>query len=385
MKKIFILFVALVLVVSLGACAAPAETAASEPAAAAEESDVEAVEAPADVSEAMIGFAMPTHSDESWLKHKTYMQQYLEEMGYKNFDEQWAEDVVADQVSQIENMITKGVDVLVVAAVDGSSLTDVLDKAAAQGIKVVAYDRLIMNTPNVDAYVTGDNFRVGVEEASYIVEKLGLEDDAGPFNIEIFAGSMDDNNSFFFFDGAMSILQPYIDNGQLIVKSGQTEIEKCAIQQWDAALAQSRMDNLLTANYADGSRVDAILSPYDGLSIGIISSLKNVGYGSDDLPLPIVTGQDAEVASIISIINGEQTQTVWKDFRESAKGGAALVDALLTGEELPINDTETYNNGVKVIPTYLYPVTSVDITNYMDLFTGGFYNKEDDPWKDIIE
>ena len=383
MKKFYVLLIAVGLVMSLGACAASAETVASE--SAAEDSEAVAVEEGTDVSDALIGFAMPTHSDESWLKHKTYMQQYLEEMGYTNFDEQWAEDVVADQVSQIENMITKGVEVLVVAAVDGSSLTDVLEKAAAQGTKVVAYDRLIMNTENVDAYVTGDNFRVGVEEASYIVEKLGLEDGEGPFNIEIFAGSMDDNNSFFFFDGAMSILQPYIDNGQLVVKSGQTEIEKCAIQQWDAAVAQSRMDNLLTAHYADGSRVDAILSPYDGLSIGIISSLKNVGYGTDDKPLPIVTGQDAEVASIISIINGEQTQTVWKDFRESAKGGAALVDALLKGEELPINDTETYDNGVKIIPTYLYPVTSVDITNYMDLFTSEFYKVEDDPWKDIIE
>ena len=145
------------------------------------------------------------------------------------------------------------------------------------------------------------------------------------------------------------------------------------------------MDNLLTAYYADGALVDAILSPYDGLSIGIISSLKNVGYGTEDQPLPIVTGQDAEVASIISIINGEQTQTVWKDFRESAKGGAALVDALLKGTELPTNDIDTYNNGVKQIPTYLYPVKSIDATNYMELFDTGFYNKDDDPWTDIIE
>ena len=385
MKKLFALLLVGGLVLSLAACAAPAapaapaaeEPAADEPAAAAEPA--------ADPKDSLIGFAMPTHSDESWLKHKNYMQQYLEEMGYKNFIDQWAEDVVADQVSQIENMITSGVDVLVVAAVDGSSLSDVLAKAAAQGIKVVAYDRLIMNTPNIDAYVTGDNFGVGEKEATYIVEKLGLKDGKGPFNIELFAGSMDDNNSFFFFDGAMSVLQPFIDNGQLVVKSKQTAVEKVAIQQWDAAIAQARMDNLLTAHYADGSRVDAVLSPYDGLSIGIISSLKNVGYGTTDLPLPIVTGQDAEVASIISIINGEQTQTVWKDFRESAKGGAALVDALLNGTELPINDTETYNNGVKQIPTYLYPVKSIDATNYMELFDTGFYKKDEEPWPAYIK
>lgn len=382
MRKIFALLLAAGIVFTLAACAAPA---ASEPAAAESAAEPAAAEAAADPYAALIGFAMPTHSDESWLKHKTYMQGYLEEMGYTNFDEQWAEDVVADQVSQIENMITKGVAVLVVAAVDGNSLSDVLAKAAAQGTKVVAYDRLIMNTPNVDAYVTGDNFRVGVEEADYIIKNLGLEEGKGPFNVELFAGSMDDNNSFFFFDGAMSLLQPYIDNGQIVVKSGQTAVEKVAIQQWDAAVAQARMDNLLTAYYADGSRVDAVLSPYDGLSIGIISSLKNVGYGTADLPLPIVTGQDAEVASIISIINGEQTQTVWKDFRESAKGGANLVDALIQGKELPINDTETYNNGVKQIPSFLYPVKSIDATNYMELFDTKFYNKDEDPWTEYIK
>jgi len=182
----------------------------------------------------------------------------------------------------------------------------------------------------------------------------------------------------------MSLLQPYIDNGQLVVKSGQTDIEKVAIQQWAAEVAQARMDNLLTAHYADGSRVDAVLSPYDGLSIGIISSLKNVGYGTEDLPLPIVTGQDAEVASVISIVKGEQTQTVWKDFRESAKAGVAMIDAFLKGTEPPINDTETYDNGVKVVPSFLYPVKSIDASNYMELFEGGFYNKDDDMWKEIF-
>ncbi len=386
MKKFLTFLLVGGIVLSLAACATPAEPAASEPAADEPAAEEAAAEEPAeDPYSALIGFAMPTHSDESWLKHKSYMQEYLEEMGYTNFDEQWAEDVVADQVNQIENMITKGVNVLVVAAVDGSSLGDVLAKAAAQGTKVIAYDRLIMNTEHVDAYVAGDNFGVGVKEADYIIEKLGLADGKGPFNVEIFAGSMDDNNSFFFFDGAMSLLQPYIDNGQIVVQSGQTAVEKVAIQQWDAAVAQARMDNLLTAYYADGELVDAVLSPYDGLSIGIISSLKNVGYGTADQPLPIVTGQDAEVATVISIINGEQAQTVWKDFRESAKGGAALVDALIQGTELPINDTETYHNGVKQIPSFLYPVKSVDITNYMELFDTGFYNKDDDMWSDVID
>ena len=380
MKRNISIVLVLGFLVVLAACAAPAAPAAEEPAAA----EPAAAESEADPYDALIGFAMPTHSDESWLKHTNYMKQYLEEMGYKNFDEQWAEDVVADQVNQIENMITKGVEVLVIAAVDGSSLTDVLEKAAEQGVKILAYDRLIMNTPHVDGYVAADNFLVGVEEANYIIDNLGLEDGNGPYNIELFAGSMDDNNSYFFFDGAMSLLNPWIDKGQLVVKSGQTDIEKVAIQQWAAEVAQARMDNLLTAYYADGSRVDAVLSPYDGLSIGIISSLKNVGYGSGDLPLPIVTGQDAEVASVISIVKGEQAQTVWKDFRESAKAGVAMIDAFLKGTEPPTNDTETYYNGVKVVPAFLYPVKSIDASNYMELFESGFYNKDDDMWSEIF-
>jgi putative multiple sugar transport system substrate-binding protein len=333
----------------------------------------------------VIGIAMPTHSDESWLRHTAFIRENCEKLGYTKFDEQWAEDVVSTQVSQIENMITKGVDVLIVAAVDGSALTDVLAKAASQGIKVIAYDRLIMNTPNVDCYITFDNFKVGVAEAGYIEEKLDLKNKSGPFYIELFGGSADDNNSYFFYNGAMDVLQPYIDSGKVIVKSGQFGIEKTGIQNWDGAVAQARMDNLLVAYYADGTRLDAVLSPYDGLSIGIISSLKNVGYGTAARPLPIVTGQDAEVASVISIVNGEQTQTVWKDFRKPGEICARMVDALLKGTEIPINDTSTYDNGVKVVPSYLCDVQSIDVNNYMDLFTSGFYDKTIAPWNDIIK
>jgi putative multiple sugar transport system substrate-binding protein len=242
-----------------------------------------------------------------------------------------------------------------------------------------------MNTPNVDCYVTLDNFQVGVAEAGYIENKLDLKNKSGPFYIELFGGSADDNNSYFFYDGAMSILQPYIDKGVLIVKSGQFGIEKTGIQNWDGAVAQARMDNLLVAYYADGTRIDAILAPYDGLSIGIISSLKNAGYGTAARPLPIVTGQDAEVASVQSIINGEQTQTVWKDFREPGKICAQMVDALIKGTQVPINDTTTYNNGVKLVPSYLCNVQSIDITNYMDLFTSGFYDRNEAPWNTIIK
>jgi len=363
MKKLIALLLALVIVVGLAACGAGGKKD----------------------DEVLIGIAMPTHSDESWIRHSNFTQDFLKELGYTNFDEQFAEDVVATQVSQIENMITKGADVLIVAPIDGSALTDVLAKANKQGIKVIAYDRLIMNTEYVDAYVTFDNEKVGVAEAEYVVEKLGLAEGKGPFNVELFGGSADDNNSYFFYDGAIKVLQPYIDNGQIVVKSGQFGIEQCGIQGWDGAVAQARMDNLLTAYYSDGSRVDAVISPYDGLSIGILASLKNVGYGTAEKPLPIITGQDAEVASIISIINGEQTQTVWKDFREPAKQCAKMVDALLKGTEVPCNDTTTYDNGVKVVPAFLCEVTSVDIENYMELFESGFYDKTVEPWNEIIK
>lgn len=225
----------------------------------------------------------------------------------------------------------------------------------------------------MDYYATFDNFKVGVQQATYIVDKLGVEQNAGPYNIELFAGSPDDNNATFFFDGAMSVLQPYIDSGKLIVRSGQTSFDQVATLRWDGGLAQSRMDNLLSRAYTSG-RVDAVLSPYDGMSLGIISALKSAGYGTPVNPLPIVTGQDAELASVKSIIAGEQTQTVFKDTRELAKSAVQMADSLLTGGEPEVNDTSTYDNGVKVVPAYLLEPVSVDKSNYQQaLIDSGYY------------
>lgn len=323
-----------------------------------------------------VGIAMPTKSSERWVHDGDNMVKEFEALGYKT-DLQYAEDVVENQVSQIENMITKGVDVLVVASIDGEALTDVLSKANDEGIKVIAYDRLIKNTEHVEYYATFDNFKVGVQQGTYIEEKLGLKDGKGPFNIELFAGSPDDNNAYFFFDGAMSVLQPYIDSKKLVVKSKQTSFEQAATLRWDGATAQARMDNLLSANYAS-ERVDAVLSPYDGISIGIISSLKGVGYGSSSQPLPIITGQDAELASVKSIIAGEQTQTVFKDTRELAKKAVDMAVAVLKGEKAEVNDTKTYDNGKKVVPSYLLEPVSVDIDNYKSVLVDGGYWSEDD-------
>ena len=319
-----------------------------------------------------VGIAMPTKSSERWVADGDNMAEQFQALGYET-DLQYGDDVVQNQVSQIENMITKGVKVLVVAPIDGSSLTDILQRAADADIPVVSYDRLIRGSENVDYYATFDNFKVGVLQANYIVEKLGLPQAAGPFNIELFAGSPDDNNATFFFDGAMSVLQPFIDSGKLVVKSGQTSFDQVATLRWDGGLAQSRMDNLLSRSYTSG-RVDAVLSPYDGMSLGIISALKSAGYGTPSNPLPIVTGQDAELASVKSIIAGEQTQTVFKDTRELAKAAVQMADSLLTGGEPEVNDTTTYDNGVKVVPAFLLEPVSVDKTNYQKvLVDSGYY------------
>jgi len=323
-----------------------------------------------------VGIAMPTQSSERWVDDGDNMVKMFEELGYET-DLQYAEDVVENQLSQIENMITRGVDILVIASIDGEALTDVLDQAKNLDIPVISYDRLIMNHDHVSYYATFDNFQVGAIQGEYIEEQLGLADGEGPFNIELFAGSPDDNNAYFYWDGAMSVLQPYIDNGQLVVRSGQTNFEQAATLRWSGAEAQERMDNILSAHYSDET-LDVVYSPFDGISLGVISSLQAVGYGSDDRPLPIVTGQDAESSSVRSIIAGEQTQTVFKDTRALAEQADNMADKVLKGEEPEVNDTETYDNNVKVVPSYLLEPVSVDIDNYQEVLIDSGYYEEDE-------
>jgi putative multiple sugar transport system substrate-binding protein len=322
----------------------------------------------------LIAISMPTKSSSRWIADGSNMVKVFKEKGYRT-DLQYAEDDIPNQLAQIENMMTKGPKVLVIAAIDGTTLSDALQKAADKGIKVIAYDRLIRNSKNVDYYATFDNFQVGVLQAGYIEKALNLKTAKGPFNIELFGGSPDDNNAFFFYNGAMSVLKPYIDSGKLVVRSKQMGMEKVSTLRWDGAVAQSRMDNLLSAYYTQ-AKVDAVLSPYDGLSIGIISSLKGVGYGTPKQPMPVVTGQDAEIPSVKSILAKEQTSTVFKDTRELARVTADMVDALLSGKPVPVNDTKTYNNGVKIVPSYLLKPVSVDASNWKEvLVTSGYYTE----------
>ncbi|WP_294931125.1 multiple monosaccharide ABC transporter substrate-binding protein [uncultured Paracoccus sp.] len=323
-----------------------------------------------------VGISMPTKSSARWIADGENMVQQFQEAGYDT-DLQYAEDDIPNQLAQVENMITKGVDVLVIAAIDGTTLSNALANAKAADIKVIAYDRLIRDTPDIDYYATFDNFKVGVEQANSLVSGLEARfPDDKPWNVELFGGSPDDNNAYFFYDGAISVLQPLIDAGDIVIPSGQTGMQTVGTLRWDGAVAQARMDNLLSANYTDKD-VHGVLSPYDGLSIGILSSLKGVGYGSGGQPMPIVTGQDAEVQSVKSILADEQYSTVFKDTRELARVTVGMVDAMLKGGEPEINDTQTYDNGVKVVPSYLLEPVGVDKSNWEGiLIESGYYTAE---------
>jgi putative multiple sugar transport system substrate-binding protein len=322
-----------------------------------------------------VGISMPTKTSTRWISDGETMEKLFKESGYTP-DLQFADDDIPNQLAQIENMVTKGAKVLVIAAIDGTTLSDILQKAHDAGVKVIAYDRLIRDSGNVDYYATFDNFQVGVLQATSLVEGLKLDGATEPKNVELFGGSPDDNNAFFFYDGAMSVLQPLIDAKKIVVKSGQMGMDQVGTLRWDGAVAQARMENLLSSTYTD-AKVDGVLSPYDGLSIGIISALKGVGYGSGDMPMPIVTGQDAELPSVKSILAGEQYSSVFKDTRELAKVAVNMTDAIMGGKEPEINDTKTYDNGVKVVPSYLLKPVSVDKTNVKEVLVGAGYYTED--------
>jgi putative multiple sugar transport system substrate-binding protein len=326
----------------------------------------------AQAAKGYVGIAMPTKSSSRWISDGNSMVKQFKAAGYKT-DLQYAEDDIPNQLAQIENMIVKGVDTLVIAAIDGTTLSNVLENANAAGIKVIAYDRLIRDSAYVDYYATFDNFKVGVQQASSLVEGM-KKSGKGPYNVELFGGSPDDNNAYFFYNGAMSVLQPLIDAGTVKIVSGQMGMDKVGTLRWDGAVAQARMDNLLSAHYTN-KRVHGVLSPYDGLSIGILSSLKGVGYGSGDMPMPIVSGQDAELPSVKSILAKEQYSTVFKDTRELARVTVGMVDAVLKGGKPEINDTKTYDNGVKVVPSYLLEPVSVDASNLESVLVGSGYYK----------
>jgi putative multiple sugar transport system substrate-binding protein len=325
--------------------------------------------ASANPSDLTIGVSMPTQTSERWIADGNAVKSQLEDAKYK-VDLQYANDDIPTQGQQIDQMITEGADLLIVAAIDGTALSSQLQAAADAKIPVISYDRLIRDTKNVDFYVSFDNYKVGVAQGTALLTGLGVTDKdgkptgkKGPMNIEVFAGSLDDNNAAFFFNGAMDTLKPYIDDGTLVVKSGQTKIEQAATLRWAQETAQKRMEDLLTGSYNDGSKVNGVLSPYDGISRGIITALQNAGYGptltSTPTALPVVTGQDAEIASVKLINDGVQSSTIFKDTRTLAAQAVKSAEAFLQGNQPEANDTKTYDNGVKVVPSYLLPIQTV--------------------------
>ena len=375
MKKVFMCVLALVMGLTMFACAAtPAPAAEPAAPAATEAAATEAAEAT--TVGGYIGISMPTQSSERWIKDGNTMKEILEAKGY-TVDLQYAEDDIPTQKAQIENMITKGANVLIIAAVDGSTLSATLDQAGKDGVKIISYDRLLVDTEAVSYYATFDNRGVGRLQAQSLVDGLKALKGEGPYNVELFAGSPDDTNSFYFYSGAMDVLQPLIDAGTIVVVSGQTAQADIGTLRWDGAVAQARMDALLVANYTS-VQLDGVLSPYDGLSRGIISALTSFGYEPGTDNWPVVTGQDAEAASIKLIIAGQQYSTILKDTRDLAAVAAGMVDAVLTGTEPEINDTTTYDNNVKIVPSYLLIPYTVTVDNYQELVMDSGYLTPDD-------
>lgn len=319
-----------------------------------------------------IGVAMPTKDLQRWNQDGSNMKAELEAAGYE-VDLQYANNEIATQVSQIENMISGGCSALVIASIDGSALGTALAAAKEANIPVIAYDRLIMESDAVSYYATFDNYMVGTIQGNYIVDALDLENAAGPFNIELTTGAPDDNNARFFFGGAMDVLNPYIESGKLVVKSGQVKFEEVATPNWSTEESQKRMENIISANYSDGTKLDVCLCSNDSTALGVTNAIDS-SYNGD---FPVITGQDCDIASVKNIIAGKQSMSIFKDTRTLASKVVEMVNAIMTGSEVPVNDTETYDNGTGVIPSFLCEPVFADKDNYKELLIdSGYYTEE---------
>lgn len=323
----------------------------------------------------LVGVSMPTKSLQRWNQDGSNMKKELSKAGYA-VDLQFANNDIALQTSQIENMLTKGCKILVIASIDGSALKGVLDTAKRQGVKVIAYDRLIMNSNAISYYATFDNYKVGTLQGDYLVENLKLKSRTkdNPAYIEFFTGSPDDNNINFFFGGAMDVLQPYLDSGVLVCRSGQTSKAQCATLNWSTEAGQKRMENLIASQKygPNGTKLDAVYSSNDSVANGITNALVAAGYTAKNFP--IITGQDCDITSVKNMIAGTQAMSVFKDTRTLASQVVKMVDAIAKGSTPPINDTKTYDNGTGIIPSYLCEPVFGDKVNYKHLLLdSGYY------------
>ncbi|OMH23224.1 sugar ABC transporter substrate-binding protein [Tersicoccus phoenicis] len=311
--------------------------------------------------DSLIGVALPQKTSENWVLAENLFNTDLKAAGYKA-DVQFANGGVSEQQNQIQSMVTKGAKVIVVGAIDGKQLGTQIKAAKDAGATVIAYDRLLENTDAVDYYVAYDNFKVGQLQGQALLDGMKAKKPNGPYNIEIFAGSPDDANAKVFFDGAMSVLQPKLDDGTLKIVSGQKSFEQAVTQGWKPENAQKRMDTLLSANYGS-TTLDGVLSPNDTLARAILTSVKGAGK-----PNPVVTGQDSEVESVKSIMAGVQYSTINKDTRNLVKQTISMVNSIQQGQKPEINDDKSYNNGVKVVPAFLLPPQIVTKANAKEAY-----------------
>lgn len=362
------------LLVGCGNSAAETETPATEEAAPAETEAPAEGETTAEATGMKVGVSMPTKDLQRWNQDGANMQKELEAAGYE-VDLQYAGNDESQQLAQIENMISGGANVLVIAAIEASSLGEALDMAKAANIPVIAYDRLLMNSDAVSYYATFDNYKVGVTQGQYIVDTLDLENAEGPFNLEITAGDPGDNNAPFFYNGAMDTLKPYIESGKLVVQSGQTAFEEVGTPKWATETAQSRAENILSTHYAKGSgnNVDVWLCSNDSTALGVTNALA----ANYDGEYPIITGQDCDIANTKNMIDGKQSMSVFKDTRTLASQVVKMVGQILNGEEVEVNDTETYDNGTGIIPSFLCEPVFADANNYKELLIDSGYYTED--------
>jgi putative multiple sugar transport system substrate-binding protein len=322
-----------------------------------------------------IGVSMPTQSLQRWNQDGANIKKELEASGYA-VDLQYAGDnEISRQVDQIENMIAGNVKALVIAAIDGSSLTNVLAEAKGKGIPVIAYDRLLMNSDAVSYYVSFDNFTVGKFQGAYIETKLNLKSAAGPFNIELVGGAPDDNNAGVFFNGAMSVLKPYIDSKKLVVRSGQTSFAQVATANWSTEEAQRRFENIITSvgyRPTGGVKLDAVMCSNDSTSQGVTNALVNAGFSAANFP--VTTGQDCDIASVKNMKAGLQGMSIFKDTRTLAAQTVKMVQAIASGSTPPVNNTTDYDNGVKVIPSFLCDPVAAEAKDIQSLLVdSGYY------------
>ncbi len=328
----------------------------------------------------MVGIAMPTKSLERWNRDGGDLEQMLVDAGFK-VDLQFADNKVDMQISQLENMINAGAEILVIAAIDGEALGPVLETAADKGVAVIAYDRLIMGTEAVDYYATFDNYQIGHMQGEFIEQALDLKNTEGPYTLEMVAGSADDNNAYFYFGGAWDVLEQYYDNGTLVVESGRVPKDKddwqsISIPGWDGAKAQAEIENRLNSFYR-GTELNAVLSPNDSLALGISEALSANGYTPGE-NWPIITGQDADLANTLNMIQGRQAMTVWVDTRDLGDRVAIMVEQIANCDEVEVNDTDAYDNGLKVVPSYLLdPVVVTPDTIEEHLVDSGFFTREE--------